>query len=663
MPRQYDLTIPPEYRVMSTQVTQYGEPIMPDVNPAAMGSFGRRPQDANDAHQIGMQEEVWKKGESPLKTAQQNANSYTAWLRKITRTGQINAAEVTEYEGSSKVTYHSTGSDDQVSNVKGMRITGDPETVGAALRNATSSSFERVAPVDSERAQQSAHRTVRNMPDAQRLAFQAVLARDPSALQSLAPTALAGVSQVFEMVDESGVPRPVINGPENASNPADFQNVLNNAARKQSFAVNSRPAAVFHPAQSNYEDSYGLTNTTMGALGPAQQMRVQQAQVAALNNLARANAQRANLTARWKQQMVAANNAARNGQNALAKQQAQAAANTQKQLAQANAKANQAVAQKQQVDKTAATLPSRGRTATAPVSSSSAPAVQKRATTAPALTVNPSARAMALIKQLAAARPAVKQTLFYLERATAKQQEFVKLVKDKKLPQVLWGAHFKVIGDEFMQAAGSASKVKIPAERQFTQDLVGLATSNYMVFRSNLEGNAAQATNWAANAQKYATRIQAAIAAVLAAIDAAKNQQTTQQQQQQQQQGGGSTSTSTFPSGGGSSSGGNTAQDELSVSESYLDSSGGGAGQSGSTSTSSFSTAELTPGAQSYVSTGSQMTVSDEYVNADGTVDPEFATGGEEFVAEPQTSKGVKIALTLGLIAATGAGLYMVAKR
>jgi hypothetical protein len=266
---------------------------------------------------------------------------------------------------------------------------------------------------------------------------------------------------------------------------------------------------------------------------------------------------------------------------------------------------------------------------------------------------------MALIKQLAAARPAVKQTLFYLERATAKQQEFVKLMKDRKLPQVLWGAHFKVIGDEFMQAAGSASKVKIPAERQFTQDLVGLATSNYMVFRSNLEGNAAQATNWAANAQKYATRIQAAIAAVLAAIDAAKKQQPAQQQQQ----GGGSTSTSTFPSGGGSSSRGSTAQDELSVSESYLDSSGGGAGQSGSTSTSSFSTAELTPGAQSYFDTGSQMTVSDEYVNADGTVDPEFATGGEEFVAEPQTSKGVKIALTLGLIAATGAGLYMVAKR
>lgn len=546
MPRQYDLTIPPEYQVMSTQVTQYGEPIMPDVNPAAMGSFGRRPQDADDAKQIGMQPEVWEKGKSPLATAQKGANSYTAWLRHITRTGQVNAAEVTEREGGSKVTYNATGADEQVSNVKGLRVTGDPDTVSGALRNATSSSFSKVAPVDAERAVQSAHRNVRNMPEEHKRAFHDVLMRDPSALQSLAPTALAGIDQSHEMVDESGAARPFFSQIEDSSNPADFQNVLNHAARKQTFAVNSRPAATYHPAQSNYEDSYGLTNTTMGALSPAEQQGQQAAQRNASNRLARANAMKANLTSRWQQQMIASNNAARNGQMALAKQRAQEAANTQRQLAHVNADVNQASAQARQFSpmsgevsiaglgfsasgSASLSLPklksssSGSTTQTSAAGQGSTTQTSAAATSSTSSGASPDMRMNQVIVGLTAARPEVRATFELLKKAQQALQTLDK-VKKQLLPDPLKRSLLNV-EVAFDRARGAAKKVKIASERNFVEAVVLLERANFKVYEARLTGKPVEAAKWAIEVRKLQAKIAATLAIVFAALDAAKKQQ------------------------------------------------------------------------------------------------------------------------------------------
>lgn len=317
MPRSFDATIPPEYRVMATQVTQYGEPVTAQITPSAYGSYGRAVQDSNDMHQAGMGAEVWNKGESPDVTSRNRAAAEVAQLRHMTRTGQINTPEVTNREGGAKVVYREMSGDQQVSNVRGLRVTGDPQTVARALKSAGNSSFESKTPMDAPRAKASMHRAVRSMSDTHRAAFQAVLARKgPEAFESIAPTALAGLnienvgatpsgfvmpSQQAQLPQQQRqtkqttakkaprkmVPirlpisprqtvamRKAMAPKDEGSNPAAFDKLVAEASAKQQ-NTDIKTVAKFHPAASNFEDSTGQTNTRAGIkLAPAAKVAV-----------------------------------------------------------------------------------------------------------------------------------------------------------------------------------------------------------------------------------------------------------------------------------------------------------------------------------------------------------------------------------------------------
>jgi len=301
MPRAFDAVIPPEYKIQATQVTQHGEPVTQQITPSAYGSYGRAPQDPNDMHQQGMQAEVWKKGQSPAATTRQRVDAQVAQLKHLTRTGQINTPEVTEREGATKVVYDEVSRDDQVSNVKGMQLTGDPQTLGQALKSTGQSSFEQKTPLDAPRARSSMHRAVRSMPQEHQEAFQEVMARKgPEAFESMAPTALAGLNVENVGSTASGVPVPRVRAPrapmlrsskprkrvkispkaqtrmakvsqalirqrqkaekDEGAHPAAFDQLVKHAAQRQESGA-SKPVAKYHPAQSNFEDVSGQTKS------------------------------------------------------------------------------------------------------------------------------------------------------------------------------------------------------------------------------------------------------------------------------------------------------------------------------------------------------------------------------------------------------------------
>lgn len=208
MPRAYEQVIPPEYKIQATQVTQYGEPVVQEITPSAYGTMGRSCMDPNDPH-IRNEAQVWKKGQSPLVTAQKATDIEVARLTHLTRTGQLRTPEVTEKEGGSLVTYKDMSSDDQVSNIRNLKVTGDPQTVGRALKAAGQTSFESNTGLDIARGKASAHRATRNMPTEHRKAFQEALAiKGASALESLAPTQLAGMLVENLGTTSSGVAQP-----------------------------------------------------------------------------------------------------------------------------------------------------------------------------------------------------------------------------------------------------------------------------------------------------------------------------------------------------------------------------------------------------------------------------------------------------------------------
>ena len=262
MSDRYNPVIPPEYMINMTQTTQHGDPIVPEITPRNAGSLGRSVTDSNEMGLSSLRE-VWRKGQSPLNTAQENTEMEVAHLTHLTRTGQVNPTEVSEREGGTKVVYGTMHRDDQVSSVAGMQVGGDPQTIDNALRVAGSSNMQPENPMDGARSMRVMHRQARGLSRDTAAAFTEMLKqKGGDAVNSLSDAPLAGMMVQNLGSTESGI--PTVRGfgmtaSTGGAVPPEFKALVARKMAQQRANVaevyRRGSGAKFHPSQLNYQDA------------------------------------------------------------------------------------------------------------------------------------------------------------------------------------------------------------------------------------------------------------------------------------------------------------------------------------------------------------------------------------------------------------------------
>lgn len=351
MGRAYTSVIPPEYQTVATQVTEMGTPKYPAITRQNYGTIGRSVMDTNDLQDQGSGPEVYDDHEDPLARANLLTAQMVAKMQKQFAISETPNTNVEKVIAKTKVTYNPEISRDaQVSNVQGMRFTGDPETVGQAMKYHGDAKFQTGRALDGSDIQATIDRAASGMDKASRSSLaQALADMGPEALESLPSTNLAGLAESVTIAGTAGLagltvgatglvpPRlPAVqtgggqqtpdkvravglraaaaraqaaqraaaakkNIPFRAAQqkgnvaqeavPAAFKKLAAERALEARQALMRRPTAKVHPSQTNYEDPNGQMDTT-SAQSPATARRKIQQELAKM---------RAMLQAAWNQ--------------------------------------------------------------------------------------------------------------------------------------------------------------------------------------------------------------------------------------------------------------------------------------------------------------------------------------------------------------------------
>jgi len=203
MGRAYTSVLPAEFQVMATQVTNEGEPNYKPLTRQNLGTIGRSVMGSNDMQDIGGEPEVYSDEMDPLAFASQQTAKMVAKLKRETALSQSD--DVSKLVDRTNVQYNDVSRDDQVSNVKGMRFTGDPSTVGQAMRYHGDAQFEAGQTLDGADIEATFDRAATGMDKASRSSLaQALSDLGPEALQSLPMGAVAGLNEGVEIAGSGG---------------------------------------------------------------------------------------------------------------------------------------------------------------------------------------------------------------------------------------------------------------------------------------------------------------------------------------------------------------------------------------------------------------------------------------------------------------------------
>jgi len=203
MGRAYTSVIPPEFQVQATQVTNAGEPNYAPLTRQNYGSIGRSVMGSNDMQDIGGEPEVYSDEMDPLAFASQQTARMVAKLKRETTLSQT--GDITKLVDQTHVQYTDITRDDQVSNVKGMRFTGDPNTVGEALKYHGDAELANGQILDGADIEATMDRAATGMDKSSRSALAQALAHlGPEALQSLPSGTIAGLNDGVQIAGAGG---------------------------------------------------------------------------------------------------------------------------------------------------------------------------------------------------------------------------------------------------------------------------------------------------------------------------------------------------------------------------------------------------------------------------------------------------------------------------
>jgi hypothetical protein len=153
---------------------------------------------SNDMQDIGGEPEVYSNEMDPLAYASQQTAKMVAKLKRETALSQTGS--IRHLVDQTNVQYDDISRDDQVSNVKGMRFTGDPGTVGQALKYHGDAELQAGQTLDGADIEASFNRASQSMDKASRSALATALQHiGPEALQSLPNSEVAGLNQGVEI--------------------------------------------------------------------------------------------------------------------------------------------------------------------------------------------------------------------------------------------------------------------------------------------------------------------------------------------------------------------------------------------------------------------------------------------------------------------------------
>lgn len=258
-------SLPQEVKANRTRVMEYDTPDASTFDLTALGSDGRSPISHADAWNAQMDPMSWGADVEPHVAMERSAFDMARGWEKTYAHSQVDT-KLLESEAVTQVVRFEQTSDDQISSVGGVDIKGDPDNVDQTLRLAASMPQQMQAPdLTHARRALTMSRTAMQSPQ-HREAFKDALAdMGWDAHTSLPATEQPGRRDDVEVVNEIGLPMTL----------ADFSDpdgrMLMDVARQQSQRQDfgaARPAARFHPAQSDYRSSDGqVTTAQLPALG------------------------------------------------------------------------------------------------------------------------------------------------------------------------------------------------------------------------------------------------------------------------------------------------------------------------------------------------------------------------------------------------------------
>ena len=291
MGRAYTGTIPPEYQVMATQVTNAGEPKYQPLTRQNYGTIGRSVMGSNDMQDIGGEPEVYSSEMDPLAYASQQTAAMVKKLERETALSQTPNTNINKLIDKTQVQYDDISRDDQVSNVKGMRFTGDPTTVGQAMKYHGDAQFQSNRALDGSDIQASLDRAATGMDKASRASLAQALAHlGPEAIESLPQGAVAGLEDGVQIAGNTAmaglVMRPtgsLLDKFKRSVGKATGKNVKNNA-KVSAYRERARRLKEEETQQESAFDR--LTGTVREAAKSSEQRATERAQRAGYQQLA-----------------------------------------------------------------------------------------------------------------------------------------------------------------------------------------------------------------------------------------------------------------------------------------------------------------------------------------------------------------------------------------
>jgi len=251
-------SLPQTIRVQQKPVMIYDTPEKDTMDPHATGGLGS-PYGSGGSDGTGMGT-AWNRYEdrltgNPALTAHQIALDKARGFVRQQAPSQVDPTRVEEFVGGTEVQKMEVTRDQQVSHVQGVEVHGDPQQVANALLTAASLPPQQQVR-DFERMRRSVKRNQGAMQPQQAAAFAQAMRRNPGMAESLSDTGFpGGARDGYEYVDESGMVIPMTRA---SRDPAT--RMMAELARKrvaQGRVAAYKPAARFHPAQSNYASSDG----------------------------------------------------------------------------------------------------------------------------------------------------------------------------------------------------------------------------------------------------------------------------------------------------------------------------------------------------------------------------------------------------------------------
>ena len=249
IPGVQDSVMPPELRIRPTEVVEYGAPEIDVVEPNSAGTLGHASIEEQRLWDVGL-DPYRRLGGDPAGTAMRAGQALVNALLGEHAANQAPMTHILEREGGSEVIYHEPSRDDQSLNVGGVEISNDVEGLELLARNMHTQEYQR-SPIGIADSRRLVARLAQSMAGSVRDSFIDVLRNlGMEGAESLAIDPLPGVVQAREMSSDSGVVM------SNDQSEAPLLNAMANAAQQQNGNA-YRPAALYHPAESNYASPDG----------------------------------------------------------------------------------------------------------------------------------------------------------------------------------------------------------------------------------------------------------------------------------------------------------------------------------------------------------------------------------------------------------------------